>query len=105
MIRDTGSISGYYQTASASYGLQIGLQKFGYALFLMNNQAFRDLDRSGGWELGGSPNIVIVDQGVAGSLSTTTVDKNIYAFFFNQRGLMGGLTLEGSKITRIHPKQ
>lgn len=105
MIRDTGRISGYYQTVSASYGLQAGLQEFGYALFFMNEEAYRNVDRSGGWELGSSPNIVIVDKGVAGNLSTTTADKNTYAIFFNQRGLMGGVSLEGTKVTRIHPKE
>jgi len=104
MIRDTGEISGFYQTAGASYGLQAGVQEFGYALFLMDNEAFRELNRSGGWEVGSSPSLVIVDQGMATSLSTTTLSHGTYAFFFNQRGLMGGLSLQGSKITRIHPQ-
>ena len=105
MIRDTGEISGFYQTTGASYGLQAGIQKFGYALFLMDDEAFRELNRSGGWEIGSSPSLVIVDQGMATSLTTTTINKGTYAFFFNQRGLMGGLSLQGSKITRIHPQQ
>ena len=104
MIRDTGVISGYYQTTAASYGLQAGVQEFGYALFFMNDQAFSNINRSGGWEIGSSPSLVVVDKGMATSMTTTTLDKNMYAFFFNQRGLMGGLGLQGSKITRIHPK-
>ena len=105
MIRDTGEISGFYQTAAASYGLQAGVQQFGYALFLMDDSAFRNLQRSGGWEVGSSPSLVVVDQGIAASLTTATANKGTYAFFFNQRGLMGGLGLQGSKITRIHPQQ
>ncbi len=104
MIRDTGVISGYYQTAAASYGLQAGIQQFGYALFLMDDEAYRNLNRSGGWEVGSSPSLVIVDKGMATSLTTTTVDRGTYAFFFDPRGLMGGLSLQGSKITRIHPQ-
>ena len=104
MFRNDGSISGYYETASVSYGLQAGAQQVGYALFFMNNRASHNLDRSGRWEIGGSPNLVIVNQSAAASMSTTTMDKDIYAFFFNQRGLMGGLSLEGTKITRIHPR-
>ncbi len=103
MIRDTGVISGYYQTAGASYGLQAGAQEFGYALFLMDDSAFRNLGSSGGWDLGSSPSLVIVDKGIAGSLTTATINKSTYAFIFNQRGLMGGLGLQGTKITRIHP--
>jgi hypothetical protein len=37
------------------------------------------------------------------TLTTATVQKGIYAFFFDQRGLMGGIGLQGSKITRIYP--
>ncbi len=105
MIRDTGDIGGYYQSTAVSYGLQAGVQKFGYALFLMDDQAFRELNRSGGWEVGSSPSLVVMDKGKSASLSTTTVNKGTYAFFFDQRGLMGGLGLQGSKITRIHPAQ
>jgi lipid-binding SYLF domain-containing protein len=105
MIRDTGVISGYYQTTAASYGLQAGVQEFGYALFLMDDDAFRNIDRSGGWEIGSSPSLVVVDKGMAASFTTATINKGTYAFFFNQRGLMGGLGLQGSKITRIRPGQ
>lgn len=103
LIRDDGTIRDFYQTAGASYGLQAGIQKFGYALFLMDSSAFANVNRADGWEVGSSPSLVVVDKGMATSLSTTTLNKNTYAFFFNQRGLMGGLGLQGSKITRIHP--
>ena len=35
LFRD-GKTVGYYNTIAASYGLQAGLQKFGYALFFMD---------------------------------------------------------------------
>ncbi len=103
LIRNDGSIQDFYQTAGASYGLQAGIQTYGYALFLMDNSAFHNLNRSDGWEVGSSPSLVVVDGGMATSLTTATLNKSTYAFFFNQRGLMGGLGLQGSKITRIHP--
>ena len=103
LIRNDGTIRDFYQTAGASYGLQAGIQKYGYALFLMDDSAFANLNRADGWEVGSSPSLVIVDEGMATSLTTTTLNKSTYAFFFNQRGLMGGLGLQGSKITRIHP--
>jgi lipid-binding SYLF domain-containing protein len=105
MIRDTGEISGFYQTTSVSYGLQAGAQQFGYALFIMDDQAFADLHRTAGFDVGTSPSLVIVNQGIATSLNTTTINKGIYAFFFDQRGLMAGLGLQGTKITRIHPQE
>jgi lipid-binding SYLF domain-containing protein len=103
-LRKGGKTAGYYNTDAASYGLQAGTQKFGYALFFTDDASLKYLDKSDGWELGVGPSIVVVDEGVARSLSTTTAKEGIYAFFFDQKGLMGGLGIQGSKITKITPK-
>jgi lipid-binding SYLF domain-containing protein len=95
------SIVGYYRTAAASYGFQAGVKEFGYALFFMTDPALAYLDQSGGWALGTGPSLVVVDQGMARSLTTTSLRSDVYAFVFDQKGLMGGLGIEGSKITRV----
>jgi len=91
----------YYNTLAASYGYQVGAQKYGYAMFLMNDKALEYLDKSDGWEVGTGPSIVVLDQGAAGGLSTSTLRDDVYAFIFNQQGLMAGLGLQGTKITKI----
>ena len=60
------------------------------------------MNTSGGWEVGVGPSIVVVDTGVARNLTTSTIQSDIYAFVFDQRGLMGGIGIQGSKITRIN---
>ena len=102
-LRVNGKTVGYYNTVAASYGLQIGAQSFGFAMFFMNDKALEYLDKSSGWEVGVGPSIVVVDKGAAKSFTTTTAKDDIYAFCFGQKGLMAGLGLQGSKITRIHP--
>ena len=102
-LRKGGRTAGYYRTAAASYGFQAGAKEFGYALFFMSNSALDYLNQSGGWALGTGPSIVVLDQGAASSLSTTSMRSDVYAFVFDQRGLMGGMGLEGSKITQIIP--
>lgn len=94
---------GYYRTGAASYGFQAGVKKFGYALFFMTPSALSYLEKSGGWAIGTGPSLVVVDQGFARSLTTTNMRSDVYAFVFNQEGLMGGVGLEGSKITKITP--
>jgi lipid-binding SYLF domain-containing protein len=96
-----GKTAGYYNTVQVSYGLQIGVQKYGYALFLMTDSAMNWINKSDGWEIGVGPSIVVVDAGAASSATTTTLQSEIYAFFFDQKGLMGGLGLQGTKITKI----
>jgi lipid-binding SYLF domain-containing protein len=100
-----GGTAGYYQSAAASYGLQAGIQTFGYALFLMNDQAIQYVNGTNGWEIGVGPSIVVVDQGMAKSMTTTTLQKDVYAFIFNQQGLMAGLGLQGSKISKYTPDE
>ena len=96
-----GKLIAHYNSVAGSYGLQAGVQAFGYALFLMNDKAVQYLDKSNGWEIGVGPSIVIVDKGVAKSLTTTTLKDDVYAFIFDQKGLMAGLGLQGSKITKL----
>jgi lipid-binding SYLF domain-containing protein len=98
-----GRTTGYYNTVAASYGFQAGLQKFSYAMFFMNDEALEYLNKSGGWEVGSAPSLVVVDAGLAKSLSTTTLRKGIYVFFFSQKGLMGGIGVQGTKITQYTP--
>jgi len=100
LLRGGKSVA-YYNTLSASYGLQIGIQKYGYALYFMSDSAMSWLDKSDGWELGTGPSIVVVDEGVAKSMSSTTLQSDVYAFFFDQKGLMGGLGLQGTKVSKI----
>ncbi len=102
-LREGGKTVGYYNTVAASYGLQAGVQKFGFALFFITDSAIKHIEKSDGWEIGVGPSIVIVDEGLASSLTTTTAKKDIYAFFFDQKGLMVGMGLQGSKISKITP--
>jgi lipid-binding SYLF domain-containing protein len=100
-LRVRGKTAGYYNTAAASYGLQAGVQAFGYALFFMSDSARDYLSKSGGFELGTGPSIVVLDAGTAKAFTTTTTQDDIYAVFFDQKGLMAGLGLQGSKISRM----
>jgi len=100
-LRRKGRSTAYYNSVAASYGLQAGVQRFGYALFFMTDSALGYLDKSGGFELGVGPSIVVVDAGMAKSMTSTTLTQDVYAFIFDQKGLMGGLGIQGSKITRV----
>jgi lipid-binding SYLF domain-containing protein len=102
-LRVQGRTVGYYNTVAASYGLQAGVQAFSYALFFMTDGALKYLQESEGWEFGAGPSVVVLDEGQAKSLTTTTLRDDVYAFIFHQEGLMAGLGLQGSKITKIHP--
>jgi lipid-binding SYLF domain-containing protein len=103
VLRIHGRPVGYYRSVAASVGYQAGAQSFGYVLFFMDHASLRYLNRSDGWELGTGPSLVVLDKGFAKNLSTTTLQKGVYAFIFNQKGLMAGIGIQGSKITKIYP--
>jgi lipid-binding SYLF domain-containing protein len=102
-LRKGGKTVAYYRSLAASYGFQAGAQSFGYVLFFMDDESLKYLDQSDGWEVGTGPSLVVLDQGFAKSLTTTTLQKGVYAIIFNQKGLMGGVGIQGSKITKIKP--
>ena len=93
--------AGHYNTAGVSYGLQAGAQTFGYALFFMNERALQALDDAGGLQVGVGPSVVVLDQGKAKSLTSEMLTSDAYAFVFDQQGLMAGVGLEGTKITKL----
>lgn len=96
-----GKAAGYYNTAGASYGLQAGAQTYGYAMFFMREPALDALNSANGFEVGVGPSVVVMDEGMGMSTTTTTLKEDIYAFIFSQKGLMAGLGIQGNKITRI----
>ncbi len=99
-----GKAVAYYNTGGASYGLQAGAQTYGYAMFFMNEAALKQLDKAEGFEVGVGPSVVVMDEGKAKTMTSTTMKDDIYAFIFGQKGLMAGLGVQGNKITRITPK-
>ena len=67
----------------------------------MNDKAIDYIEKTAGFEIGVGPTVVVVDEGIAKNLSTSTLKEDAYAFIFNQQGLMAGLSIEGTKISRI----
>lgn len=101
VMRMRGKTVGYYNTSGVSYGLQAGAQTYGYALFIMTDAGLAALERAEGLEVGVGPSVVVMDDALAKKTSTTTFNKDIYAFIFGQKGLMAGLGIQGNKLTRL----
>lgn len=100
LIRDSKFVD-YYNSVTGSWGLQAGAQSYGYAVFLMTAKAEKYLQDSHGWEIGVGPTVVVVTEGVAKNLSSSTLKDDAYAFIFDQQGLMLGVSIEGTKISHI----
>jgi lipid-binding SYLF domain-containing protein len=101
VLKQGSKIDGYYNSVTGSWGLQAGAQSYGYVVFLMSKNAVTYVHRTEGWEIGVGPTVVVLDEGAAKNLSTSTLKDDAYAFIFNQQGLMAGVSIEGTKISRI----
>lgn len=101
LLLSGGQVQSYYSSFSGSWGLQAGAQSYGYVVFLMSDKSVKYIHDSEGWEIGVGPTIVVVDEGIAKNLSTTTLNDDAYAFILDQKGLMAGVSIEGTKISKI----
>lgn len=91
----------YYNTISASFGFQLGLQSRAVIIMFMTPEALENFRRSQGWKVGVDGSVAIITLGAGGSIDTNKITNPIVGFILDPKGLMYNLTLEGSKITRI----
>ena len=98
---EKGKPTAHYNSGALSVGLQAGVQTYGYALFFVTPEDLAYLKKSSGWSLGVGPSIVVADAGFGKDASTTTAKAGIYAFIFDQKGLMAGMGVVGQKISKI----
>lgn len=96
-----GQTAGYFRSTAVSYGLQAGISKFGFVMFLMDDQAVDYVRSTEGWEVGVGPNVTVADEGFARKFTTTSTHSGIYVFFVNQEGFFAGAGIEGTKISRL----
>jgi len=95
------STTAYYNIASASIGLQLGVQEKSLVILFMTGDALAKFRQSKGWKAGVDGSVAIATLGAGDAIDTETLKKPIIAFVFSNKGLMANLTLEGSKITKI----
>jgi YD repeat-containing protein len=100
MFKD-GKIVAHYNVTGAGAGLEAGVKTYSYALFLMSDKAMERLNQVKGLELGVEPNIVVYNANAGENISTTTAQHDVFAYVYDGSGLMGGISLQGVKITKL----
>ena len=94
---------GYYNSASGSFGLQIGIASRSMVIMFMTEEALEKFMESDGWEAGVDADVTVVEAGATGSLETTTARNPVIGFNFGETGLMAGISIEGTKVSEIEP--
>ncbi len=96
-----GKTAGYYSTAAASIGFQLGAQARAQIIVFLEKSALDKFRASDGWEIGVDASVAVVVIGAGGSIDATQLNQPVVAFVFDSKGLMYNLSLEGSKISKI----
>src|ERR1700737_3484178 len=99
-----GTIRNYYSLTSASLGLPLGAGQRTKVLLFMTHEALDKFEASHTWSVGVDAQVALVSQGAGGAYDSETLKKPILGFVFDEKGLIGDLSLKGSKVKRIEPK-
>jgi lipid-binding SYLF domain-containing protein len=95
----------YFNLTGISAGLELGVQKFDYAIFFEDQTALDELYRWGGFEFGIAPSLVVADGILSGKLSTSSVKSGVHPFLFGQEGLMISFGIGKNKLTEYSPSE
>jgi lipid-binding SYLF domain-containing protein len=101
-LRVQGKTVGYFNTVSASIGLQFGAQARSVVMMFMTPEALEGFRRVDGWKVGVDGSVAIITVGAGGAIDSEKVSAPVVGFILDPKGLMYNLTLEGTKISRMH---
>jgi lipid-binding SYLF domain-containing protein len=100
-LRIHGATADYYSVTSASVGLTLGYARHSEVILFMTQDALDKFRKSQDWSAGADTSFALVSKGSGGQYDTATLNKPILGFIFGEKGLIGDLSFEGSKITKI----
>ncbi|WP_321857613.1 YSC84-related protein [Burkholderia cenocepacia] len=101
-LRVGGSTVGYYNTSSLSVGLQAGAQSKAVVFLFMTQDALDSFRKSEGWSAGADASVAVVKMGANGAVDSNTVTAPVQVLVLTNAGLMGDLSVSGTKVTRLH---
>lgn len=100
-LRVGGETAAYYTIFSGSVGFQAGGQKRDIVLVFLDAEALQKFRASDGWKAGVDGTVTLIDIGVSEQVDTTRVKAPIIGFVVGQKGLMAGVSFDGTKITQV----
>ncbi len=103
-LRVGAKSKGYYSIFSGSVGFQAGGQSRDIIMAFLDADALKKFEESDGWKVGADGSVTLINVGAEGTIDTETLKKPIIGFVVGQKGLMAGISLDGSKISKLKPK-
>jgi len=101
VLRVGGKTVSYHATTSGSFGLQAGVQSTAVYILFMTEDALKRFQNSSGWTVGTDASVTLLSVGASAQVTTATAQQPIIGYVLSNRGLMAGITLDGTRITRL----
>ncbi len=101
MLRVGDKVVGVPDRSAVPMRAQAGAPSFGHGLFFMTDKALAEFRNSQNFQIGVGPSVVFIDDGAAKDVNSLTAKADVYGVIFDQKGLMAGVGVQGSKITRL----
>jgi lipid-binding SYLF domain-containing protein len=101
VLRKGGNSAGYFRMTEASAGLLAGAQSQAVFILFMTDEALKRFEASSGWTVGADANVSMINVGANARLDTTTTRQEVIGFVMTNSGLMGNLSLNGNRVTRL----
>ncbi|RZF25266.1 hypothetical protein EVC45_34275 [Paraburkholderia sp. UYCP14C] len=100
-LRVGGATVGYYSTVSGSFGLTAGAQSKALIFLFMTQDSLDKFRNADGWSAGVDASVALVKVGANGAVDTTTATAPVQVFVLTNAGLMGDVSLQGTKVSRL----
>jgi lipid-binding SYLF domain-containing protein len=103
-MRKGGKTTGYFRMSEGSVGFLAGAQSQAVFILFMTQEALSRFEASNGWTAGVDGTITVANVGASADVSTLTGQQPIIGFVLTNGGLMGSVSMNGSRITPLDIK-
>ena len=100
-LLENGKTVGYYSISGASIGLTLGMSHHSQVILFQTPEARDKFVNGSDWAMGADASVAVMKKGAGGDYDSQTLKKPILAFVFGEKGLMGDVSLQGSKVSKI----
>jgi lipid-binding SYLF domain-containing protein len=100
-LRVNGVTVDYYSASGGSIGVQAGAQTKAEVVVFMTQDSLDKFRNSHGWTAGADATVAVANIGANGNIDTDTMRRPIVGFVMTNTGLMAGVSLEGSKFSKL----
>lgn len=101
-LRVGGQTQSYHATTRGSFGFQAGAQSTAVFLVFMTDEALARFQNSNGWTVGADASVTLLTAGAIAQVSTATAQQPVIGFVLANRGLMAGVSMDGTRITTLN---